>query len=179
VIFAPTPLEGAYRVELERNEDVRGFFARTWCCEEWEAHNLNSRLSQCNISFNVRKGTLRGMHYQKAPWEEAKLVRCTMGSIFAVAIDLRGKSPTFKKHFHEILSSVNRRSLYIPEGMAFGFQTLMDNTEIFYQTSQRYMSEFSRGVRWNDPAFGITWPDDERIILDRDRNYPDFHSETA
>jgi dTDP-4-dehydrorhamnose 3,5-epimerase len=114
------------------------------------------------------------MHYQTAPWEEAKLIRCTMGSIFAVGLDLRPGSSGFLKHFDVILSADNRRAVYIPEGFAYGFQTLADNTEVLYQTSQVYMPEYSRGVRWDDPLFGIVWPEDERIILDRDRNYPDF-----
>jgi dTDP-4-dehydrorhamnose 3,5-epimerase len=175
VILTPTPLEGAYIVDPERNEDFRGFFARTWCCEEAEAKGLNGRVVQCSISFNIHKGTLRGMHYQAAPYEEAKLVRCTMGAVFDVILDLRRKSPAFKKHFHAVLSPENRRMLYVPEGFAHGFQTLLDNTEVSYQMSRVYMPEYSRGVRWNDPAFGIPWPEDTRIIVERDQNYPDFH----
>lgn len=175
MIVTPTPLKGAYIVDPERKEDSRGFFARTWCCEEAEARGLNSRIVQCSISFNIRKGTLRGMHYQAAPYEETKVVRCTMGAIFDVIIDLRRESPTFKQHFHAILSAENRRMLYVPEGFAHGFQTLLDNTEVSYQMSQIYMPDYSRGVRWNDPAFGVPWPEDTRIIVDRDCNYPDFH----
>jgi dTDP-4-dehydrorhamnose 3,5-epimerase len=175
VILIATPLEGAYIVEPERKEDPRGFFARTWCSEEAEAGGLNGRVVQCSISFNARKGTLRGMHYQAAPYEEAKLVRCTMGAIFDVIIDLRRDSPTFKKHTHALLSAENRRMLYVPEGFAHGFQTLLDATEVSYQMSQKYMPDYVRGVRWNDPAFGIPWPEDTRIITDRDRDYPDFN----
>lgn len=174
MILTPTPLEGAYIVDPELKADVRGFFARTWCCEEAEAKGLKGRVVQCSISFNTSKGTLRGMHYQAAPYEETKLVRCTMGAIFDVIIDLRRKSPTFEKHFHVMLSAENRRMLYVPEGFAHGFQTLLDNTEVSYQMSQVHMPEYSRGVRWDDPAFGIPWPEDQRIILERDRNYPDF-----
>jgi dTDP-4-dehydrorhamnose 3,5-epimerase len=129
---------------------------------------------QCNISFNKRKGTLRGMHYQDAPLEEAKLVRCTRGAIFDAIIDLRPNSATFKRHVSVVLSAENRRGLYVPEGFAHGFQTLEDNTEVFYQMSQFYAPECARGVRWNDPAFGIEWPADKRIIIERDQSYPDF-----
>jgi len=174
MILTPTPLEGAYVIDPERKEDTRGFFARTWCIEEAEAAGLNPRVAQCSVSFNARKGTLRGMHFQTAPYEEAKLVRCSMGAIFDVIIDLRRNSPSFKKHFHITLSAENRRMLYIPEGFAHGFQTLLDNTEVFYQMSRKYAPEYARGVRWNDPVFGIPWPDDTRIITDRDRSYPDF-----
>src|SRR5262245_2145384 len=174
MIFAETKLKGAFLIEPERKEDQRGFFARTWCQQEFEDHGLNPKLVQCSISFNNKKGTLRGMHFQVAPFEETKLVRCTKGEVFDVIIDLRPNSETFKKHFSVILNEQNRLMLYIPEGFAHGFQTLADNTEIFYQMSQFYSPEHSGGVRWNDPAFGIQWPPDERIIIDRDLNYPDF-----
>jgi dTDP-4-dehydrorhamnose 3,5-epimerase len=174
LIFTQTKLPGAYVIEVEKREDQRGFFSRTYCREEFEAHGLNSRVVQCNISFNKRKGTLRGMHFQAAPFAEAKLVRCTSGSIYDVIIDLRPGSRTFKQHFAVELSAANHRMLYIPEDMAHGFQTLEEDTEVFYQMSQIYSAEHARGVRWNDPAFGIEWPVDERIIVERDRNYPDF-----
>ena len=174
MIVTPTSLPGAYVIELERQEDFRGFFARTWCCEEAKTHGLNTNVVQCSISFNAKKGTLRGLHYQAAPYEETKLIRCTMGAIFDVIVDLRRDSPAFKKHFHTILSAENRRMLYVPQGCAHGFQTLSDNTEVSYQMSQRYMPEYSRGARWNDPAFDIKWPEDTRVMVDRDRNYPDF-----
>ena len=161
-------------IELERHSDQRGFFARTYCQQEFEAHGLNTQVLQCNVSFNKRKGTLRGMHYQAAPFAEAKLVRCTSGSIYDVIIDLRPASATFKQHFAVELSAESRRMLYIPEDFAHGFQTLQDDTEVFYQMAQRYSGEHARGLRWNDPAFGIAWPEGERIIIDRDRNYPDF-----
>jgi dTDP-4-dehydrorhamnose 3,5-epimerase len=174
MIFSETRLKGAFLIEPERKEDHRGFFARTWCEQEFESHGLNPRLVQCSISFNKKKGTLRGMHFQIAPFEETKLVRCTKGEIFDVIIDLRPNSKTFKKHFSVILNEENRLMLYIPGGIAHGFQTMADNTEVFYQMSQFYSPEHSSGVRWNDPAFGIQWPQDDRIIIDRDLNYPDF-----
>lgn len=176
MIFTETRLAGAFVIELERHTDERGFFARTFCQKEFEAHGLNAHVAQCNVSFNKRKGTLRGMHYQAAPFTEAKLVRCTLGSIYDVIIDLRPASATFKRHFAMELSAENRRMLYIPEDFAHGFQTLEDDTEVFYQMAQRYSAEHARGVRWNDPAFGIEWPKGERIIIERDQNYPDFAS---
>ena len=174
MIFTETKLPGAYVIEVEKREDQRGFFGRTFCREEFEAHGLNSQVVQCNTSFNKRKGTLRGMHFQAVPFAEAKLVRCTSGSIYDVIIDLRPASRTFKQHFAVELSAANHRMLYIPENMAHGFQTLEDDTEVFYQMSQMFSAEHARGVRWNDPAFGVEWPADERIITERDRNYPDF-----
>ncbi len=163
-------------IELEKHADQRGFFARTFCRQEFEAQGLNSRVAQCNVSFNKRKGTLRGMHFQAAPFAEAKLVRCTSGSIYDVIIDLRPCSPTFKQKFAVELSAENWKMLYIPEEFAHGFQTLEDDTEVFYQMSQSYSAEHARGVRWNDPAFGIEWPAGERIITNRDQEYPDFVS---
>jgi len=174
LIFTETKLSGAFMIEPEMHEDHRGFFARTFCRREFEAHGLNTNVVQCNISFNKRKGSLRGMHFQASPYSEAKLVRCTTGSIYDVIIDLRSSSSTFKKHFGVELSARNRKMLYIPEEFAHGFQTLEDDTEVFYQMSQFYSAEHSRGVRWDDPAFGISWPSDERIIIERDRTYPDF-----
>lgn len=155
-------------------EDERGFFARTWCRRECAAQGLKGQWVQCSISHNRRKGTLRGMHYQIAPHEEAKLVRCTMGAIFDVIIDLRPDSPTYAHHFSVVLTARNRELLYIPEGFAHGFQTLEDDTEVFYHISEFYAPDYARGVRWNDPAFGIRWPDDDRIISERDQHYPDF-----
>jgi dTDP-4-dehydrorhamnose 3,5-epimerase len=174
VIFVPTPLPGAFLVEPERREDQRGFFARTWCAREFEAHGLNPRLVQCSVSFSKRKGTLRGMHYQTAPYQEAKLVRCTKGAIYDVIIDLRPPSPTYKQHMAMALTADDGKALYIPDGFAHGFQTLVDDTEVFYQMSEFYSPDHSRGVRWDDPAFGIVWPDDDRTILERDRGYPNF-----
>jgi dTDP-4-dehydrorhamnose 3,5-epimerase len=176
LIFKETKLPGAFVIEPEPLADQRGFFARTFCRKEFEAHGINAHVEQCNISFNKRKGTLRGMHFQVTPFAEAKLVRCTSGSIYDVIIDLRPSSPTFKQYFAAELTAENRTTLFIPEGFAHGFQTLRDDTEVFYQMGQSYSAEHARGVRWNDPAFGIEWPTGERIIIERDRNYPDFLS---
>jgi dTDP-4-dehydrorhamnose 3,5-epimerase len=175
VIFIETKLNGAFIIEPERVEDERGFFARSWCEREAAAHGLYPKWVQCNISFNRKKATLRGMHYQSAPREEAKLVRCTMGAIYDVIIDLRPNSSTLRQWVGVELSAQNRRMLYIPEGFAHGFITLDDNAEIFYQMSEFYAPAHARGVRWNDPSFGIEWPIEVRVISDRDRNYPDFH----
>lgn len=172
--FKETKLKGAFIIEPERLEDKRGFFARTFCQQEFEAHGLNPRVVQCNISFNRRRGTLRGMHYQAPPHEEAKLVRCTRGAIHDVVIDLRPDSPTLGQHVAMVLTAENRKMLYVPEGCAHGFQTLEDNTEVCYQMTQLYVPECARGVRWNDPAFGIEWPPAKRTILERDQTYPDF-----
>jgi len=174
VIFLVTALNGAFIIEPERREDTRGFFARTWCQREVAAHGLNPCVVQCNVSFNKKKGTLRGMHYQAAPCAEEKLVRCTMGAIYDVIIDIRPESPTFKQYLSIVLTAQNRRMLYVPKGFAHGFQTLEDNTEVFYQMSEFYAPEYTRGIRWNDATFGIQWPDDKRIVLERDQTYPDF-----
>jgi dTDP-4-dehydrorhamnose 3,5-epimerase len=174
VIFLPTALPGAFVVEMEKREDARGFFARSWCVREFEEHGLNPRLVQCNASFNRTRGTLRGMHYQVAPFAEAKLVRCTSGAIHDVILDLRPDSPAYLRHVVAELSAANHRALYVPEGCAHGFQTLADDTEVFYQMSEFHSPGHARGVRWDDPAFGLPWPQDERIIAERDRGYPDF-----
>lgn len=176
MIFIETKLQGAFVIEPEKHEDDRGFFARTFCKREFEARGLVSHVAQCSISFNKRKGTLRGMHSQVAPFAETKLVRCTAGAVFDVIIDLRPSSPTFKRYESVELSARNGNMLYIPQGFAHGFQTLEDNSEVFYQMSQFYAPEYARGVRWDDPAFGIKWPPAERTILERDRTYPDFVS---
>jgi len=173
--FIETRLKGAYVIELEPIADERGFFARSWCQKEFTDYGLNVRLVQCNVSFNKKQGTLRGMHYQVAPHEEVKLVRCTRGAIYDVIIDLRPKSATFKEWVAVELSADNRQMLYIPEGFAHGFQTLTDNTEVFYQMSEFYHSECAKGVRWNDPAFGIAWLEDKCIISDKDLQYPDYN----
>ena len=176
MIFTETRLGGAWILDPERREDPRGFFARTWCERECSAHGLNPRVLQCNVSFNKRRGTLRGMHYQVAPHAEAKLIRCTRGAIHDVIIDLRPTSPTYKQHDAFLLDSQSRRMLYIPEGFAHGFQTLEDDTEVFYQMSEFYSPAHARGIRWNDPAFRIVWPSDDRTLSDRDRSYPDFEA---
>lgn len=172
--FLPTDFDGLHVVDMEPRCDMRGFFARTWCAREFEAAGLESRLVQCSMSYNIRRGTLRGMHYQVQPFEEVKLVRCTAGAILDVVIDLRPESPTYMKHCAVELSAANRRGLYIPTGFAHGFQTLADETEVFYQMSEFFAPEYGRGVRWNDPAFSINWPVPEPIILDRDDAYPDY-----
>ena len=173
--FVQTFLARAYIINLDPHGDERGFFARSWCQQEFAAHDLNTRLVQCNISFNTKQGTLRGMHYQAEPYAECKLVRCTTGAIYDVIIDIRPDSPTFKQWTAVELSAANRRMLYIPAGFAHGFQTLHDNTEVFYQMSEFYVPEASRGIRWDDPAFGIQWPATEsRVMSDKDRSYPDF-----
>lgn len=174
MIFTETKLKGAFIIEPEKREDDRGFFARSWCQKEFQAHNLNPRIVQCNISFNKIKGTLRGMHYQASPFAEAKLVRCTAGALYDVIIDLRPDSPTYKQYVGEVLSAANYKMFYVPEGFAHGFQTLEDNTEIFYQMSEFFSPEHARGVRYNDPAFGIKWRIANPVIVDRDRNYPEF-----
>jgi dTDP-4-dehydrorhamnose 3,5-epimerase len=179
VIFTETPLAGAFVIEPELLEDPRGFFARTWCGREFETRGLVARIAQCSTSFNKRKGTLRGMHYQTPPFAETKIVRCTRGSMHDVIIDLRPSSSTFTRHFSIVLTAENRKMLYVPAGFAHGFQTLEDDTEVFYQISEFYSSQHARGVRWDDPAFGIGWPNDERTIVDRDRSYPDFRPDVA
>jgi len=173
--FTPTDIAGVWIVEPERHLDERGWFARTWCAEEFRQRGLNPHLSQCSASFNRRKGTLRGMHYQIAPHAEAKLVRCTRGAMFDVALDLRPGSATFRRWVGGELTAENGRALYIPEGCAHGFQTLMDDTEVFYQIATPWHPESARGARWNDPAFGIRWPlADAAILSPRDAAYPDF-----
>jgi dTDP-4-dehydrorhamnose 3,5-epimerase len=172
MLFTETKLKGAYVVDLELREDERGFFARSWCANEFEKHGLNPCLSQCNVSFNKRRGTLRGMHYQVAPFAEAKLVRCTMGAIYDVIIDLRPDSPTFKQWVSAELTAENRRALYIPEDFAHGFQTLLDDSEVFYQMSEFYHPEGACGVRWDDPAFGVEWAVAETVISEKDQMFP-------
>jgi len=174
MIFRPLSLSGAFVIEPERHEDSRGHFARTFCVEEFHKQGLDTRVVQCSVSFNRKKGTLRGMHYQAAPFEETKLVRCNRGAIYDVIIDLRRDSPTFKQHFAIALDELDGIMLYIPPGFAHGFQTLKDETEVHYQMSNPFSPEHARGVRWNDPAFGIIWPEDERIIIERDQKYANF-----
>lgn len=175
MLFNETEIPGTFIVDLEPREDERGFFARAWCRREFEEQGLSGRLVQCNISFNHRSGTLRGLHYQAPPSEEAKLVRCTRGAVFDVIVDLRQDSPTFKSWAGIELTAENRRALYVPEGFAHGYQTLVDATETLYQVSEFYSPEAERGVRWDDPAFGIVWPiAGTRIISEKDRSWPDF-----
>jgi dTDP-4-dehydrorhamnose 3,5-epimerase len=174
MLFTPTDLPGAMIVDLDRKSDDRGFFARSWCRDEFTQHGLNPALVQCNVSFNRAAGTLRGMHYQIPPHEEAKLVRCTAGALYDVIIDMRPSSKTYLRHLAVELTAENRRALYIPEGFAHGFVTLADNTEIFYQMSAFYHAESQRGVRYNDPAFGIRWPVPINVISPKDTEYPNF-----
>jgi dTDP-4-dehydrorhamnose 3,5-epimerase len=172
--FQETKLSGVFEIQLERKSDERGFFARSWCRQEFESTGLNSKLVQCSLSFNIRKGTLRGIHYQAAPRPETKLVRCTRGAIYDVVVDLRRESPTFKQWIGATLTAGNRQMLYVPEGCGHGFLTLEDETEVFYQMSEFYHPDLARGVRWSDPAFGIAWPSEVEQISERDRMYPDF-----
>jgi dTDP-4-dehydrorhamnose 3,5-epimerase len=174
VIFHETELPGVFEICLDRKVDERGFFARTWCRNEFQDFGLNPALAQCSLSFNRRSGTLRGMHYQAEPSQEAKLVRCTRGSLYDVALDLRPGSPAFRRWTAATLTAGQGNMLYIPEGCAHGFLTLEDETEVFYQISEFYNPEAARGVRWNDPAFQIAWPAAVQVISDRDRTYPDF-----
>lgn len=172
--FTETFLQGAFLIELEPHRDERGFFARTFCRDEFRKRGLNSSFAQCSTSFNARRGTLRGMHYQMKPHEEAKLVRCTRGSIYDLIVDIRPESPTFKKWFAVELTAINLLMLYVPEGFAHGFQTLEDESEVFYQISEVYHPEYSGGIRWDDPVFEFRWPVEERIMSERDCGFADF-----
>ena len=174
MIFTETALKGAFVLQPERIEDERGFFARTFDHREFVQHGLKSTFVQSSLSFNLKRGTLRGMHYQVAPHEEVKLIRCTQGALYDVIIDLRPGSPTFAQHVAIVLSAESRALLYVPEQFAHGFQTLVDNTEIFYQMTAEYAPDCARGIRWNDPTFAIPWPAAERTLNARDRDYPDF-----
>ena len=172
--FTETKLKGAYVIEVEPIADERGFFARSWCQKEFAEHGLNPNLVQCNISFNLKKGTLRGMHYQAKPYQEAKLIRCTRGAIYQVVIDIRPDSFTFKQWVAVELTAENRKMLYVSKGMASGFQTLMDDTEVFYQMAEFYHPESGRVVRWDNPAFEIEWPIEMKIISDKDNSDQDL-----
>lgn len=175
MIYTETKLKGAFIVDIAPNIDKRGFFARSWCVQESVDAGLNTSLVQCNISFNDKKGTLRGMHFQKSPFGEIKLVRCTRGGIYDVIIDIRPESDTFRQWVAVELTQDNYRSLYIPEGFAHGFCTLEDNTEVFYQMSSEYVSKAAAGIRWNDPSIDIEWPEMEYILSQRDMQFPDFN----
>ena len=174
MIFTETELRGAYSIELEKREDERGFFARTWCQDEFEAQGLVARIVQANLSFNKKQGTLRGMHYQVAPHAETKLVRCTRGAIYDVIIDLRPDSPSYRQWVGVELTADNYRMLFVPEGFAHGFQMLTDNTDVMYQVSAFYTPGAERGLRYNDPAFGIRWPLEVQVISPKDQHWPDF-----
>jgi dTDP-4-dehydrorhamnose 3,5-epimerase len=175
MIFQETALPGAFVIELEPKIDERGFFTRIWCEQEFAAHGLNTRLVQASLSYTKRQGTLRGLHYQVAPYEEAKLVRCSRGSIYDVIIDLRPASLTYLRWISVTLTAQNQKMLYVPEGFAHGFQTLEDETEVSYHMTQFHERRAERGIRWDDPAFGIRWPDvDGRVIAQKDQNWPPF-----
>jgi dTDP-4-dehydrorhamnose 3,5-epimerase len=174
MIFTETELRGVFVIEPERFEDERGFFAQSFTQRDFERHGLNPRVAECNISYNRRRGTLRGMHFQAAPRAQAKLVRCTAGAIYDVAIDLRRESPTFARWVGVELTAASRRLIYVPEGCAHGYLTLADDTEVFYQVSDVYAPESAGGVRWDDPAFGVRLPVAVEVINERDRTYEDF-----
>ncbi|HZO80957.1 MAG TPA: dTDP-4-dehydrorhamnose 3,5-epimerase [Candidatus Binataceae bacterium] len=172
--FKETAVAGAFVVAPERLDDERGFFARTFCRREFAQRGLNPQVSQSSVSFNPKRGTLRGLHYQAPPHAECKLVRCTRGAIFDVIIDLRPHSPSYRRWAATELSAQNHRLIYIPEGIAHGFLTLADDCEVFYEISESYHPECTRGVRWNDPAFHVRWPFPPALMSERDRSYPDF-----
>ena len=178
MIFKESTLAGAYVIEPELISDERGFFARTYCRNEFSAKGLNPNLVQCNISYNKVRGTLRGMHFQKAPHAEAKLVRCTQGGIYDVIVDLRSDSSTFTQWFGVELTAENRTALYVPEGFAHGFVTLKDATEVLYQMSEFFDAGCAACVRWNDPVFAIEWPIQAKVISERDQNYTNFAMST-
>ena len=174
MIFTACKVKDAYLIDLDRKVDERGFFARSYCRNEFAAHGLHPDFVQCNLSFNTRRGTLRGMHYQVRPNEEVKLVRCLAGAIYDVIVDLRPTSPTYKQWIGVELDAESRRMLYSPAGFAHGYLTLADNSEVLYQVSAFYSPESERGVRWNDPAFNIEWPMRPEVISSKDRQHPDF-----
>jgi len=177
VIFTPTAVEGVFLVDLQPREDERGFFARSWCRREFADVGLETELVQCNVSLTRQRGTLRGLHWQLPPHGEAKLVRCTRGALWDVAVDLRPDSPSYLQHVGAELTAENRRALFLPVGCAHGFQTLADDTEIFYQMSAYYAPEAQRGARWNDPSLGIAWPIASPTLTTRDAAYPDLNPE--
>jgi dTDP-4-dehydrorhamnose 3,5-epimerase len=174
MIFTETKLKNAFVIEIQKFEDNRGFFGRTFCQKEFEKFGLNTDVRQANVSFNLKKGTLRGMHYQADPYGEVKLVRCTRGAIYDVIIDVRPESATYKQWVGVELRADNYTMLYVPEGFAHGFQTLEDNTEVIYQVTQFYTPGSERGIRYDDPAFSIVWPVEVQVISDKDRNWPDY-----
>jgi dTDP-4-dehydrorhamnose 3,5-epimerase len=179
VRFAETELRGAWVVELEPHADERGFFARTWSRDELAEHGLSTEVSQCSMSRSPRAGTIRGMHFQTPPHGEVKLVRCTRGAIYDVIIDLRPESPTHRRWLGVELVAERGNALYVPKGFAHGFQTLVDDVEVFYMMSDPYVAAASSGVRWNDPTFGIEWPLEATSLSDRDRDWPDYSAPTT
>ena len=174
MIFTETKIKGVYIIEPELLTDERGFFARSFCKDEFRNHGLETDIVQCNISYNKKKGTLRGMHYQAPPFEEAKIVSCTKGSIYDVVVDLRKDSPTYCQWVATELNEKNFKMIYIPRGCAHGFQTLDDEVVVYYQMTEFYHPEYARGVRWNDPTIGIVWPFSVGIISEKDQNYGNF-----
>lgn len=171
--FTETPIAGLWVIELEPVRDHRGFFARTFCEDDFRARGLESHVAECSIAFNARAGTLRGMHYQREPHGQVKLVRCARGAVYDAVIDLRPHSATYRQWFAVELTAENGRMLYIPKGLAHGYQTVEDGTEISYQMSSPHHPEAAAGVRWNDPAFGVPWPREVTVIADRDATYRD------
>lgn len=172
--FQEINLDGACIINIEKNPDDRGFFARSWCQKEFEENGIITNFVQSNISLSKFKGTLRGMHYQIAPWQETKLIRCTRGSIYDVIIDLKPDSKTYGRWFGTELSADNYKMLYVPQYFAHGFITLQDNTEVTYQVSEFYQPTAERGIRYNDPLFSIKWPIDVTVISEKDKNWPDY-----
>ena len=179
MLFHSTDLAGAWLIEPELVSDERGAFARTWCAKEFEEQGLNSRLVQCNLSINTRAGTVRGMHFQREPHSEAKLVRCTRGAIYDVIVDLRPDSPTYRRWQGFELTATNHRQLYIPEQFAHGFQTLTDDSEVCYQMSREYHAASATGVRWDDPTIAVEWPREITLTSQRDRTWPELISTKA
>lgn len=177
--FKETPLKDVWVVDVSRHADDRGFFARTWCTEEFASRGLSTELAQCSVSFNKLRGTVRGMHFQKPPHAETKLVRCTSGAMMDVIVDLRFDSETYLRHVSIELDAESLRAVYIPPGCAHGFQTLTDSTQIFYQISVPYVASASCGIRWNDPALSIQWPLPISVISERDQNYPNLIPSTG
>jgi dTDP-4-dehydrorhamnose 3,5-epimerase len=176
MIFTETPIPGAVLVQLEPHRDDRGFFARAWCREEFAAHGLTAPFVQANLAQSHEAGTLRGLHYQTAPYEEAKLIRCLRGGIYDVVVDLRPDSPTYRQWHAERLTAARRNALYVPEGCAHGYQTLEDDTEVFYQVTAAYTPGVEQGIRYDDPAFGVEWPRAVTVLSDKDGAWPDFDS---
>ena len=174
MIFTETKLRGAYLIEVQKNEDHRGFFGRAWCGKEFEAHGLTAKIAQINTSRTKKKGTIRGMHFQVAPYGEAKFIRCTKGRIYDVIIDLRPESPTFTQWIGNELSEDNYRMVYAPEYFAHGFVSLEDECEVYYPVTEFYTPQAERGIRWNDPAFNIKWPVPIEIFTEKDMSHPDF-----
>lgn len=178
MVFKETGIKGAYVIDLDRKEDSRGYFARSYCAKEFAAHNLSFDMAQSNISYNAKRGTLRGMHFQKEPYAEDKIVSCVNGAVYDVIIDLRKDSSSYGQWFGTELSRKNRSMVYVPKGLAHGFLTLMDDTDVLYYMSASYQSESAAGVRWDDAVFGIVWPDmDHLIISEKDQSYADFVKE--